>query len=138
MEPVFVDTSALYALLDADDRFHLHAVTTWKEDLIDGNIALLTSDYVVVESFELVRRRLGLDALAALDEIVEEALHVTSVGEDLRRRATARLFAERRRSVSLVDYTSFEVAAEQGARRAFAYDDHFRQAGFSFVRRFSE
>ena len=45
---VFVDTSALYAVLDADDAEHGRAGSTWVE-LVEGRHRLQTTNYVVSE-----------------------------------------------------------------------------------------
>ena len=55
---VFVDTSALMALLDADEARHAEAVQTWRR-LLDDDHRLITSNYVLVEAYALVQRRLG-------------------------------------------------------------------------------
>lgn len=62
---VFVDTSALYALLDRDDAHHPEAARTF-QDLLAQRVRLLTHAYVVVESLALVQRRLGMEAAKAL------------------------------------------------------------------------
>ncbi len=55
---IFIDTSAFYALLDRDDANHKNASRIWKEILGNKNI-LVTSNYVLVESFALIQHRLG-------------------------------------------------------------------------------
>jgi predicted nucleic acid-binding protein len=64
-EPVFVDTSALYALLDRDDRRHADAAAIWRR-LAEEARPLTTHSYVLVEAFALVQRRLGPAAVRAL------------------------------------------------------------------------
>lgn len=53
---VFVDTSALYALLDEDDANHARAAKAFAE--LQGS-ELTTHAYVLVETLALVSRRLG-------------------------------------------------------------------------------
>ena len=62
---LFVDTSALLAFLDADRPRHSDAVDAWRKAIHDRE-TLVTSNYVLVETFALVQRRLGLDALRDL------------------------------------------------------------------------
>ena len=64
---VFVDTSALFALVTADDANHRVARETWQV-LLDEGATLLTSSYVVVEASGLFQARLGLEAVRALHE----------------------------------------------------------------------
>ena len=50
---LFVDTSALLAFLDADQPRHPDVVDAWRR-AIDSHDTLLTSNYVLVETFALV------------------------------------------------------------------------------------
>ena len=58
---LFVDTSALLAIIDADQSRHDEVARVWHE-LLDVERALFTSNYVLVETFALVQRRLGVAA----------------------------------------------------------------------------
>ena len=57
----FVDTSAFYALLVANDVGHEAAKRTL-DRLLAGGQRLVTSNYVVVETCALLQNRLGLPA----------------------------------------------------------------------------
>lgn len=125
----FVDTSALYAVLDGDDEAHPAAAQAWERILRDGE-HLLTSNYIVVESFALIQARLGMEALRAFHDEVLPVIEVKWVGgEDHDSAAQAVLAADRRR-LSLVDCTSFQLMRRLGLRRAFAFDRHFQEQGF--------
>ena len=58
---VFVDTSALYAVLDADDGKHSPACAEWQRLLL--NSSLVTTNYVLVETTALLQHRLGVEAV---------------------------------------------------------------------------
>jgi len=62
MKRIFVDTSAFYALLDRDDRNHQKAKKKWAE-ILEATPALVTSNYVLVETLALLQSRLGLEAV---------------------------------------------------------------------------
>ena len=51
---IFVDTSALYAVLDRDDANHTVARDTW-ESLLRSSQRLLTHNYVLLETAALVQ-----------------------------------------------------------------------------------
>ena len=129
---LFVDTSALLAFLDADQPRHSDAVDAWSQALGD-HVTLVTSNYVLVETFALVQRRLGLDALRALAGDVLPMLHRLWVDEELHAAATAALFTAGRRKLSLVDCTSFELMRRHGITTALCLDADFAQQGFRLI-----
>jgi predicted nucleic acid-binding protein len=133
-ETVFVDTSALYAVLDRDDDRHADGARGWN-DLLDrmaaGTVDARTHGGVVIEVSALVQRRLGIDALRVLHHDVLPVLEVTWVDAELHRRAVSALLAAARREISLVDWTSFELMRDEGITLAFAFDDDFSQQGFT-------
>jgi uncharacterized protein len=126
---VFVDSSALYALLDEDDDNHADAVAIWRR-LLDRQ-RLVTHAYVVVEASALVQRRLGFRAATHLHQALLPVVRTVMVDQVTHARAVERWLTLRRRGLSLVDVTSFVVMETLGTTRAFAYDDDFPAAGFS-------
>lgn len=131
--PVFVDTSALYALHDAADESHGRAADTWMR-LLDGMAAgelhCVTHSGVLVEASALVQHRLGVEALADLHHGTLPVVEVEWITAELHARALAALLAAARRDVSLVDWTSFELMRQRGMAEAFAFDDDFVRQGF--------
>jgi predicted nucleic acid-binding protein len=128
---VFVDTSALYAALDADDANHTKAVEAFRD--LAPREPLVTHSYVLVESGALVQRRLGMEAVRALFDDLSALVEVVWVDEPLHRSALAAMIATGHQDVSLVDWTSFEVMRERGIGRALAFDDHFATQGFELA-----
>ena len=127
---LFVDTSALLAFLDADQPRHAEVVEAWSRAMGDDR-TLVTSNYVLVETFALVQRRLGLDALRALADVLLPLLQPLWVDEELHAAAVAALFTANQRELSLVDCTSFELMRRHGIREALALDSDFARQGFS-------
>jgi uncharacterized protein len=127
----FVDTSALYALLAADDDNHPAAGRTFDE-LADAE-SLVSHSYVLLETATIVQKRLGMDAVRSLLDGLVGVLEVDWVDETLHRAAAGALLAAGRRDVSLVDWTSFEFMRRRGLTKAFAYDLHYSQQGFQLV-----
>ena len=129
---VFVDTSALYALLSAPDAEHRAAVGEWAA-IGERQDSLLTSNYVLVETVALIGRRLGLQAVRDFQTDFVPVLHIAWVDQTLHERAVAALLTAGTRDLSLVDCVSFEVMRERGIETAFAFDAHFVQQGFLCV-----
>ena len=128
----FVDTSALYALLDGDDRFHSKAALTWRE-LLPSEDRLVTTSYVLVETCALVQRRLGIAAVRNLTDHLIPVLATEWIGETEHGAAQAAFLASGRRDLSLVDCVSFHVMRRARIRRVFTFDPHFAEQGFEAV-----
>lgn len=126
---VFVDTSAFLAVLDADDQFHQQARAIW-ERLLTGAEDLLCTNYVLVETVALVQRRLGLEAVRALEEDVLPLIRIVWLAEDHHRAGMAALLTAGRRDLSFVDCVSFLIMRGSGVKTAFAFDEDFRRQGF--------
>ena len=129
---VFVDTSALLALLDADEARHQDARLIWTR-LLGGDVPIVTTNYVLVETYALAQRRLGSAAVRVLTDDLLPVVDVEWIGRELHERAVSALIAASRRELSLVDAVSFEAMRQRGIDPAFAFDRHFEEAGFSLV-----
>jgi len=126
---VFLDTSAVLAVLDANDRRHEVARDLWKRHLEAGTMFLTTS-YVLLETTALLQRRLGLDALQLFEQDVRPVLEVEWLGEEDHERGVAAVLASGQRGLSLVDCTSFRTMRRRRVRWVFAFDHHFVEEGF--------
>ena len=124
---LFVDTSALIALVDRDDRAHQGIVLAFA---LGRTEALATHAYVIVETLAVARRRFDSVVAADLIDQVFPALVVAPVDADLHVAALAAFRENVGSSVSLVDRTSFAFMRREGIRRAIALDVDFRTAGF--------
>ena len=129
----FADTSGLYALLDRDDQNHAAAKRCWLR-LMDREEPLLTTNYVLVETCALAQRRLGIEAVRAIEDDLIPVLRVEWIGKDAHTLAVNALLTARRKTLSLVDCVSFLTMRRAGVRAAFAFDRHFREEGFPFPR----
>lgn len=129
---VFVDTSALLAVMDAGERSHRRSASAWKKLITTGE-PLVTSSYVVVEIFALAQRRLGMDAVRALESDVMPILNVVWIDAAIHRRSIAAFLTASTTKLSLVDCSSFEVMREHGIRTALTLDRHFSRQGFDVV-----
>ena len=124
-----MDTSAILAIVDADQDRHADAAAAW-EAALDSGRALYTSNYVLVETFALVQRRLGLAACRDVSTTFVPLLNPLWVDESLHETALAAVFAAGSRSLSLVDCTSFEIMRRHGLGEALTLDGDFARQGF--------
>ena len=128
MRTVFVDTSGFYALLNPEDMFHEQARALFRRAAEEG-WTLVTTNYVVHESWALIQGRLGWEALDAWRHSVLPHCRTDWVDEDLFRRGEARCIQARERRLSLTDCLSLEFMRQHRIREAIGRDDHFERAG---------
>jgi len=127
---IFVDTSAIYALLDESDAHHAEASDVLRR--LAGS-ELVTHAFVVVESSALVGRRLPWAATERLLDGILPVIDVAPIDHDLYSLAVAASRESTSARISLVDRTSFAFMRSMGISRAFAYDDDFGREGFELV-----
>ncbi len=132
MRTVFVDTSAIYALLVAEDDEHEHARSVL-ESLDAANVKLVSSSFVLHESLALLQARVGMAAVRLFQEKVFPVLDVEWITNDVYERGLAALLAASKRHISLADWTSFEIMRKRGIQSVFAFDDHFEEQGFEIL-----
>jgi predicted nucleic acid-binding protein len=126
---VFVDTSALLAVLDRSDERHIEAKGAW-EELLSGSNTLLCHNYVLVETSAVLARRLGIEAVRVFERDIRPVLRLIWITRELHEAGVGVHLAAGRRALSLVDCVSFEVMRRTGLRAAFAFDPHFREFGY--------
>jgi uncharacterized protein len=129
---VFADTSALFALLDANDENHQWAADAFLR-LRTRNAPLVSTLFVLVETYTLAGRRLGLDAVRRFRADFAPLLDVVWVDRALHDAGLDLLLERRKRRLSLVDAVSFVTMRQQHVSEAFVFDPHFEQEGFSVV-----
>ena len=127
---VFVDTSALYALLDEADARHADASDALRRLV---GTELVTHAYVVVEACALIGRRLPWPATERLVDGLLPVIDVRPVDADLHAAAMGAYRRSASAAVSLVDHASFVLMRSLGIGRVFAYDDDFAREGFELV-----
>ncbi len=132
MKSTFVDTSGFYAFLDRDDRFHAEAKRLFLKSEAD-EWALVTSSYVVHESWALIQARLGWDAVEDFLREMVVRCRIVWVDERLHGLGAARARQARERRLSLTDCVSFEVMLAEGCREYLGDDEHFQAAGFQLA-----
>ena len=126
---IFLDTSAIYAWTDRGDPRHAEA----RERLaavLEGQEALVTHNYILVEAMSLVQSRLGMAAALKLASDAR-AFEVEWVDRAAHQEAVRRWEQRGKRQVSFVDEVSFLIMRRRGVRTAFAFDADFQTEGFA-------
>ncbi|MDQ3007682.1 MAG: PIN domain-containing protein [Chloroflexota bacterium] len=132
MEKIFVDTSALYALISIEDHGYEKALLIW-EDMIQRGNMLTTNNYILVECFSLLQHRLGIEAVRQLELKIVPLLQIDWISEKQHAHSVNLVFSANRRQLSLVDCSSFETMRSLKIEKVFTFDDHFREQGFDVI-----
>ena len=119
--------------MDATDSNHTAALAVYR-DLARGRLGrLVTSDYVMAESYTLCRLRGGIEPLRRLAALVRESrsLRMLRVTETEYEQALDLMLTREDKRWSFTDCASFVLMESLTIRDAFAFDENFAQAGFS-------
>jgi predicted nucleic acid-binding protein len=132
MEKIFVDTSALFALVSMEDQAYTTALSSWGEMVYSQSI-LITNNYVLVECFSLLQHRLGIEAVRDLQLRIVPLLQLDWISEQGHSSIVNDVLTANRRQLSLVDCSCFESMRRMGINKVFSFDDHFHEQGFEVI-----
>ena len=123
---VLWDSSAILALLDADDADHARAVAVARDIASDERPCFITN-YVEVDAHALLLRKLG--RAIARQWLLTGGLPVVRALPEEEQRAREILARHADKDWTLCDAISFAVLDARHIARAFSFDRHFRQYG---------
>jgi predicted nucleic acid-binding protein len=120
-----VDTSAYFALLDADDANHAPALTI-RDRVIAEGAHLFTTNFILAETHALLLNRLSQEiATRFLQEMELSPTTLVWVRPADVERAKAIIYQYTDKDFSLTDATSFAVMERLRIPFAFTFDRHF-------------
>jgi uncharacterized protein len=123
---VLWDSSAILALLDADDADHATAATIAREIASDARPSFITN-YVEAETHALLLRKLGRSI--ARQWLFTGGLPVVQALPTEEQKAKEILTRHADKDWTLCDAISFAVVESRRVGHAFTFDRHFRQYG---------
>ncbi len=129
---IFVDTSAFYALLDRSNEHHKAASALWP-NLLDINITLLTTNYVVSETMALLQNRIGFEAANLWCKNILGTLDVLWIDAETHEKGFTLWLNLGRKGLSLVDCVSFVFMHQHEIEKAFCFKPHFTDHGFELL-----
>ena len=129
---IFIDTSAFFAILDSGDEFHKESKDTFLRLIGDKEI-FHSSNYITIETIVLVQNRLGLDAVRTFQDDIVPIINIHWVDERIHNIAVSSLLIARRKNISFIDYTSFELMRLLGLKKVFTFDKHFVEQSFKLL-----
>lgn len=123
LKVLFVDSSAIVALVDADDVSH-HAAVDAYESLVRDGYRLFTTDHVLSETYELLS--MGVGPEIAREWLRDHRLAIYDItGDDLTGARQRLLERDAGRTLSFTDALSITVMERLGVADAFAVDPAF-------------
>ena len=131
-ERIFVDTSAFYALMDRSDGNYKKAADMWAS-LLEKNLYLYTSNYVIVETLALLQSRLGFEAANLWYRDVLSLAETLWTDGAIHNLAHELWLSLGRSKLSFVDCVSFVTMRHYKIEKVFGFDRHFEEQGFEIL-----
>ena len=134
MRFIFVDTSAWVALKHKGDSLWQQA-TTLNRALLASGAHYVTSNFVLDETYTLLRLRAGHHIALELGEEIAQSrlLTVIHVSETLESEAWLIFKRYNDKEFSFTDCTSFGIMRQRNIYEAFTNDHHFEQVGYQVL-----
>jgi predicted nucleic acid-binding protein len=127
---IFVDTSAFLAIENRRDNYYRKAVTL-RDTLLKSGKILVTSDYILDESYTVIRFRAGHHIAVQFGEAVRGSkfLRIEYITPDLIEKAWDLFKTFSDHEFSFTDCTSFILMERLKIKTAFTFDAHFQEYG---------
>jgi len=136
MKKLFVDTGAWIALNNAKDSHHKSALNANK-DFLDASYFYVTSDYVLDETYTLLRFDVGHKRSVEFGNEMtglhkKGKINIVHINQVVREKAWEIFEKYSDKDFSFTDCTSFIVMELLSINEAFSFDKHFDQ--YEFIR----
>jgi len=131
---VFVDTGAWVAIADRNDQYSKEAGQLYT-NLILQRRRLVTSDFILVETYNLLSQTIGSRATISFGDKLKEIpfLEIMPVTQSDWERAWKILDKYSDKDFSFTDCTSFALMERLKIKTSFTFDSHFIQYGFNKI-----
>ncbi len=116
-----------------DPRDQWHALALYAMNALSGDRRpMVTTNLVLLESYTGLVGRIARTAIARLHDAVQRSvlIRVERIDVTIEEMAWQMFLRHDDKTFSMTDCTSFIVMEQLGLDTAFAFDRHFRQAGF--------
>ena len=132
---IFLDTGAFHAMYVKNDKYHDSAINIKKEISMNKYGAVVTTNYILNETFTLLRSSVGILQSIKLGELIRNSkiLHIIWIDEGIEEKAWRVFSIYKDKTFSFTDCTSFIVMQDMNIQNAFTYDPHFNQMKFNTV-----
>jgi predicted nucleic acid-binding protein len=127
---IFIDTSAFLALENRKDEYHKRALM-FRDSSVESKESLVTSDYILDESYTIIRLRAGHEIAVQFGEMIQATglIEIRYLTKEILREAWHIFKSFSDKEFSFTDCTSFALMESLQIKTAFTFDDHFNQYG---------
>lgn len=129
-KPIFVDTSAHFAIANKKDPDHERANRFLKK-LAEEEQSLVITNFILSETYTLMLRKIGREKAIEYIENLKKSSIIIRVSQEDEKKAWQIIQQYKDKDFTYVDATSFVVMERSGIKESFAFDDHFEQYGFT-------
>ena len=132
---ILIDTGAWYALSDPQERHHGHAAALFGLLTKGEQGRMVTSDYILNETYTLLRMRLGIEPVKRLRHLLGQSssIQLVRVSDNDFERSLDLMLSHGDKHWSFTDCTSFILMQELEIGAAFSFDHNFTEAGFRLL-----
>jgi len=133
MKKLFIDTGAWIALNNKRDGYHLSALNANK-DFLDNGYFYVTSDYVLDETYTLIRYDVGHKRAVEFGKEIKllqktAKINIVYTTQDILEKAWEVFENFSDKDFSFTDCTSFIIMETLKINKAFSFDKQFEQYG---------
>lgn len=131
LNPIFVDTSYIIALINEKDNYHIKALNL--ADIYDS-YPLLISEPILLEIGNALSRNYKQEASEIIDNfLTAEEVNLIALTSDLFQRGFNLYKQYKDKDWGLVDCISFIIMWDYKITDVLTFDRHFAQAGFHIL-----
>jgi predicted nucleic acid-binding protein len=127
---IFIDTSAFLAIENREDSYHDSALR-FRDACLKSRRLFITSDYVLDESYTIIRLRAGHEVAVQFGEALRSSrfIQIEHVTPEIIEDAWKVLKTYGDHDFSFTDCTCFVLMEYLKINTSFAFDAHFREYG---------
>ncbi len=127
---IFVDTSAFLAIENRRDTYHAQSLN-FRDSYLKTGHTLITSDYVLDESYTIIRLRAGHIITVKFGEVLRKSqlIYIEYITAEIIEKAwdIFKTFVDH--DFSFTDCTSFALMERLNISNVFTFDAHFKEYG---------
>ncbi len=133
-EVVFVDTFGWVAVINKSDNYHKICLKTLKL-FLRKKVKFITTNYVIIETINALSKVEFRKAVIGFINKLEKSpsVEIIKITDEIYNNAWILYQKRTDKDWGITDCTSFEVMRILNIKKAFTFDRHFEQAGYSLA-----